>query len=163
MTHPHLDPAPDDPLRDVWASAPPPRPSGTAWRKVQDGIAAELRSVRRARTVRRWAATGVVSGMAAAVVVAALVWPRPSPTPPAVEVAFDPLAEYDVLPIATESDVMVSAVRSDGIELVSCDHPLPGVMPLATADEISFARVEAGGMSVPARTDAPVFVEGLDK
>jgi hypothetical protein len=163
MTRPHLDPPPDDPLRDVWANAQPQLPGEAEWQVVGDGIAARLTAARRVRTVRRWAVAGLVSGLAAAVTIAALVWPRATPTPPAVEMATDPLAEYDVLPIATESDVMVSAVRSNGIGLVACDHPLPGVMPLATSDDISVARVEAGGMSVPTPADAPLFVEGLDK
>lgn len=162
-TRPDPDPTPDDPIRDVWASTQPPLPGEAKWRAVGDGIATRLTAARRARTTRRWAVAGLVSGLAAGVVITALVWPRPTPAPPVVEVAADPLAEYDVLPIATESDVMVSAVRSGGIELVACDHPLPGVMPLAASDEISFARVEAGGMSVPSPADAPVFVEGLDK
>lgn len=159
MTRPDPDPTPDDPLRDVWAHAQPPLPGEAEWRVVGGRIAARLTAARRARIVRRWAAAGLVSGLAAAVVVAALAWPRPTPTPPVVEVAADPLAEYDVLPIATESDVMVSTVRSDRIELVACEHPLPGVMPLATPSDITVARTDAGSMSTPTLADAPVFVE----
>ncbi len=163
MTRPDPDPTPDDPIRDVWANAYPPMPSEAEWRAVGDGIATRLTAARRARTTRRWAVVGLVSGLAAAVVAGVLLWPRSTPTPSVVEVAADPLAEYDVLPIATESDVMVSAVRSNNIELVACDHPLPGVMPLATPNDISVARTDAGGMSVPTPADAPLFVEGLDK
>ena len=38
----------------------------------------------------------------------------------------DLLAEYDVLPIATPEDVMISSVRGSGeVKFVSCKHPLP--------------------------------------
>jgi hypothetical protein len=87
------------------------------------------------------------------------VFPRP---PQPVGLAFvitptDPLADFDVLPIASEYDVMVSAVRGGEVAFGSIDHPVPEALPLATGVDVAVRRgptagelhaTEPGGMAV---------------
>lgn len=124
----------------------PPEPSERRWAEVSRAFA----GVRPSR--RPWWKVGAVAvgAMAAAtVLIAWAVWPRtvpPTPAPePVAERADDPLAEYDVLPVATASDVMVSAVRGGGVGFGSIDHPVPDAMPLASAGEVSVVHGPAAG------------------
>jgi hypothetical protein len=150
-----------DPTRpEDWP--PPPEPSAEAWEKARTGIVARLP---RRKSGRRRAVAVTAGGLIAAGVVAAwLVWP-PTPTPPkppeavAKVTPVDPLAGYDVLPVATPSDVMVSAVRGVGVEFGSIDHPIPEVMPLATsADVIVHRGPAAGELCVPDPGGMAVYV-----
>jgi hypothetical protein len=156
-------------------SADIPSPSPADWRQVLEEISesvipAESRKPR-GISLRRWlAATAAILMVAVAVgVMKFVVWqglvPAPAPVPaPVVVTTPDPLAEFDILPIATPNDVMVSALRGEGsIGLVACDHPLPGVMPLALASEMDVQRVRSGEVSVPTPGDAPIFMETVDK
>lgn len=150
-----------DPTRpEDWP--PPPEPSAEAWEKTRTDIVARLP---RRTTDRRWAvaaAAGVLTATAAGVLVAWLVWPTtPSvPTEAVVKVEpVDPLAEYDVLPVATPSDVMVSAVRGGGVGFGSINHPVPEVMPLATAADVIVHRGPiAGELCVPEQGGMAVYV-----
>jgi hypothetical protein len=166
------DDGPDQELAELvreFAADPPPPPSEAAWRRVQGVIAARLsatapRPPRRSHRLK-WA--GAIGGLAAAVTAGFLAWPPADPTPPTTaEAGFDPLAEYEVLPVATPGDVFVSAVRRDpDLVLVACDHPLPGRMRLATAADLRVQPTPAGELSVPAEGDPVMFVvvEPLDR
>lgn len=151
-----------DPTRpEDWP--PPPEPSAEAWEKTRTDIVARL--PRRAPG-RRWAvaaAAAVLTATAAGVLVAWLGWqPLPSAVPSgavANVAPADPLAEYDVLPVATPSDVMVSAVRGGDIGFGSIDHPIPEVMPLATAADLVVRRgPTAGELCVPEPGGMAVYV-----
>ena len=169
MNRPHSS-GPDDPEPIQPESWPdPPEPSAARWEKVRSGIHARL-PVRAPR--KPWAAVVTAAGIAAAVLVAVGVWAAVNPaTQPTVPVAvatnpepIDPLAEYDVLPIATASDVMVSAVRGNDIQFGSIHHPIPDVMPLMTgADVIVLKGPAAGELSCPDPDGMAVYVMPSDK
>lgn len=153
-----------DPLDPrLWPA--PPEPSEARWAEVYSAFAGRV-SARRPW----WKVAAAVGAVAASALIAWAVWPRPIPTQPTVaevvaETPTDPLAEYDVLPIATAEDVMVSAVRGGDLRFGSISHPVPDVMPLASAGEVSvlrgpaageFSCPEPGGMAVylmPTTTD----------
>ena len=166
MTPPDASSGPDDHLDpelaelvSEFAAYPPPPPCETTWKRVQGEIAARLipphpAGARRVRWARSVAAVG---GLAAAVTAGFLAWPPA--TPPA-----DPLAGYEVLPIATPSDVFVSAVRHDpDLMLIACDHPLPGKMRLASVRELEVYRPQDLALSVPTPDDAPILIMDQDK
>lgn len=168
-----MNPAPSsgpddfDPIQpESWPT--PPEPSATRWEKVRSGIHARLPK----RTARKpWALVATTVGIAAALLVAFGVWmmnPVTTPTAPVVAVTnrkpVDPLAEYDVLPIATASDVMVSAVRGNEIQFGSINHPIPEVMPLMTgADVIVLKGPPTGELSCPDPDGTAVYVMPSDK
>lgn len=157
---PHLDLA--DLVRE-FSSHPVPAPAEADWDRVRGAIETRLMP---ATPARRWRprVAAALTALAASVLAGTLLWPEAGPWPAVVEPAADPLAEYAVLPIATPDDVMVSAVRNgDRVGFVACDHPLPGVMPLAGADDLAVSRATAGELSLPTPDDAPVFVDNLDK
>ena len=81
----------------------PPEPSEARWAEVYQGFAGGVPAR------RPWWKVGAAAGaVAASVLIAWAAWPRPAqPTPPqtqepVAESPADPLAEYDVLPIATD-------------------------------------------------------------
>ena len=144
----------------------PPAPSAAAWEKVRSGIQAKLPA--RVRPHRWPAAVAAVGLIAAGLLVAWGVWatlptqdsPVPtqavtnSPAPPA-----DPLAEYDVLPIATAADVMVSVVRGSDVQFGSLDHPIPDTLPLASGTDVTVHRgPTAGELSCPDPTGMAVYL-----
>lgn len=140
-------------------AAPPPLPSESAWRDVRDGIVDRLQpsSIRHSHRRMVWTATT----LAACLILGVTLWwskPWAGDERTGAETPFDPLAEYEVLPIASSNDVMVSAVRG-GIEFASIDHPLPGVMSLADGDEFTAVRPWTGELSQPAPADAPILVD----
>lgn len=146
----------------------PPEPSAARWEKVRSGIHARLPK----RTARKpWAAVMTAAGIAAAVLAAFGVWAATNPTaPPTVPVVaekpsvpIDPLAEYDVLPVATASDVMVSAVRGSDLQFGSINHPIPDVMPLMTGADVSVLKGTAGELSCPDPDGMAVYVMPTDK
>ncbi len=157
----HLDPA----SRRAFA---PNSPTRADWKRVSDGIAARVLPKRRAvgRGVR-WAVAGVaLAGCAAAV----LVWgggKLPAPRPPAPEVvkarpvpqAADPLAEFAVLPVASDDELRIATLRGDwGSGLVVGTHPLPGELQLATADDVTVARAPDGVEPFPDDGDLPMVL-----
>ena len=163
MNRPHSS-GPDDPEPIHSESWPdPPEPSAARWEKVRSGIHARLPR----RTPRKpWAAVVTTAGIAATVLVAFGLWvAMKPPTPPTAPVAvvtntepIDPLAEYDVLPVATASDVMVSAVRGNDIQFGSINHPIPEVMPLMTGADVSVLKGTAGELSCPDAGGMAVYV-----
>lgn len=167
MTRPHSS-GPDDldPL-DPRHWPAPPEPSEARWAQVRIAFA----GVAPAR--RPWwkrASAAAVGTLAASALIAWAVWPRPvpvtPPTPPepVTERTADPLAEYDVLPIATAADVMVSAVRGGDIRFGSIDHPVPDTMPLVSAADVNVSRgPTAGELSCPEPGDSPLYMMPTDK
>jgi hypothetical protein len=151
-----------DGVPDAVRAARPVEPDGARWEAVRKRIHTRVRAARRGaepdrapRGGRRRAAAAALSGAVAA----AAIWivlggnphpPRPravepvGPTAAPAEVAVapgphephpDPLAEFAVLPIAEESEVVLLRVPGDGWLPVGT-HPLPGPLPLATAGEV---------------------------
>jgi hypothetical protein len=155
---------PDDPHPDLareFAAHPIPAPTETEWTRVRDAVAARLIPVT-PRKPNRWTRVAAIGVSLAACLIAGVVLLRPTPIQvrPSVEPAADPLADYAVLPIATPDDVMVSAVRNgDGLGFVACDHPLPGVIPLVTAADLTVTKGTAGELSLPDPADAPVIMD----
>ena len=138
---------------------PPPEPTEARWDVLYQSVA-------RALPRRRpwWKGGAAVGVLAAAALIAWAVWPRagtvPPPPPEPVEPRpADPLAGYDVLPIATADDVMVHSVRGSDVGFASIDHPIPETMPLATSADVSVHRgPTAGALSCPEPGDMPVYV-----
>jgi hypothetical protein len=166
MTRPHPS-GPDDfdPAHpDHWPA--PPEPTPEVWEKTRTDIVARLP---RRPAGQRWLVPAAATGglIAAGVLVAWGVWslvggvaPPAEPTTAVVaEKPTDPLAEFDVLPIATASDVMVSAVRGGEVRFGSINHPVPETMPLASAADVTVHRgPTAGELSCPDPNGMAVYV-----
>jgi hypothetical protein len=164
MTRPHpFGPDDFDPAHpDHWPA--PPEPSAEAWEKTRTDIVARLpRSPK-----RRWLVPATAGGLIAAGLMVGwggwlVVGGIAPPAEPAVVVAnadpVDPLAEYDVLPIATASDVMVSVVRGGEVRFGSINHPVPETIPLASAGDVTVHRgPTAGELSCPEPNGMAVYV-----
>jgi hypothetical protein len=84
--------------------------------------------------------------------------PAPKPVAPLPhEASSDPLAEFAVLPMANEEDVVLTRVPGDGWLPVGT-HPLLGAISLATADEVELDDPEAAWPNVmPAPGYAPMI------
>ena len=142
---------------DAVRAVRPPEPGEAEWDEVRQRIHARLSaspgSAHPRRRLALWAAVGAVLTTAAAVVawvaVGALT-PRqpavpdvaegqPAPKLPVVrgphEAQPDPLAEFAVLPMASSDEVVLHRVPGDGWFPIGA-HPLPGMLALATADEV---------------------------
>jgi hypothetical protein len=139
---------------DAVRAARPPEPSEAAWEEMRLGIHERLAASRAPRNVRRvavWAAAGVGAALATAAAVIALIVFRnppvePPPSAPDVartvpvaplphEVQPDPLAEFAVLPMASSDEVVLHRVPGDGFLPIG-EHPLPGMLLLATSSEV---------------------------
>ena len=140
---------------DAVRAAQPAEPREAAWEEMRQRIHERLAAPRPARNTRRlavWGAVGFGAALAAAAaVVAWLVFgqtPVPPPGEPDVveapkvpvapappDARPDPLAEFAVLPMAGDDDVVLHRVPGDGWLPVGA-HPLPGELALATADEV---------------------------
>jgi len=171
----------------LWERAEPPEPSEAEWAAVRRGIEDELGAPGRSPH-RRWrAAAWAAAGLAAAGVAAAVAWVAFGPAAPpegggkpivvakAPEVAphprevaelapaprsVDPLAGFAVLPMATDDDVVLDRVPEFPAGWLPVGrHPLPGLMVLATEEEVLLSEVApssawaAGGG--PKMTTAP--------
>lgn len=134
---------------DAVRRARPPEPPEAAWEEMRLRIHARVATpaVAPSRHRGRWGAGVAVAALTAtaAAVVAWLVLNQPpAPPPNAPDVAraepvpppVDPLAEWDVLPIAAAEEVVLRRVPGDGWLPVGA-HPLDGELTLATADEVA--------------------------
>jgi hypothetical protein len=142
---------------DAARAAAPREPSEAEWEAVRRRIHRRL-ALEPARPAFRRAAPWLAATAALAAAAAALAWvavhlpapknPQPervqAPHAPAPEVALapapheansDPLAEYDVLPMAKVEEVVLHRVPGDGWLPVGAD-PLPGALSLATSGEV---------------------------
>lgn len=86
--------------------------------------------------------------------------PEPAPAPRAVTPPrTDPLAEFAVLPMATDDDVVLERVPDTGSGWLPVGrHPLPGVLVLASPEEVDLQDVDpspAWPTGRPAMTTAP--------
>lgn len=151
---------------DAVRDAAPRAPSEAEWEVVRRRIHARVDSAREqvAPFPRPRSALWLVTGAALTAAAAALGWVvfnlalpkdpqapdvanvQPSPqipvAPPPREAAPDPLAAFDVLPMATEADVVLHRVPGDGGFPVGA-HPLPGAIALATSEEVELDDVNA--------------------
>jgi hypothetical protein len=167
MTEPdplrYADGKPDRATRRALA---PPTPSDADWKRVSDGIA--LRVLPKGRGSARW--VPLLAGAAAILLCMAggiYLFGRGSPqTPPrsgpfevvkVQPVVDDPLAEFAVLPVATDDEVRIALIRGDWDgSLVAGVHPLPGDLRIATADEVFIERVPDVMDAVPDFGGAPM-------
>ncbi len=71
----------------------------------------------------------------------------------------DLLAEFDVLPIATPSDVMISTVKGNGeVGFVSCKHPLPDSPRWAKVQDVEIkSGPPEAAMSNPTTSEMPIY------
>jgi hypothetical protein len=136
--------------REFWEAVAPRTPDEAEWEPVRSAIQLALPKAEPKPTApRSRIKIGFVAAVAFSLMLAFGLYlanrnqPKP-PTdefvqqaPPVVAPEPDPLAEFDVLPIATESDVMVSVVRGDRSPgFVACNHPVPEALELATAEDL---------------------------
>lgn len=144
----------------------PPAPSAADWKRVSDGIALRVLPARRRLAGQRLACAAAVLVCAAGSI---SLFGRVSPPPPRLtpDVAQarpaldDPLAEFAVLPVATDDEVRIAVLRGDWDGgLVAGAHPLDGELRLATADEVLVERVPDVMDAVPDFGDA-AMVFGL--
>jgi hypothetical protein len=145
----------------------PDPPTRADWKRVSDGIAARVLPRNRPALVRlRWAVAGLA--VAACAVVALVLGTRggqpPAPRPALPDgakaaPAADPLAEFAVLPIATDDEMRIATLRGDwGTGLVVGTHPLTGELRIATADELTIERAPDGMETVPDFGDLPAVL-----
>ena len=134
---------------ELWDSVEPNFPSDDDWNRTSQAIAVLM-----PKSNRRWPKVIAASFLACAASVLAVVAMMPDAarpvarieTPKATEA--DPLAEFAVLPIATSSDAMVSAVRGDRESgLVSVKPPLADVLALATNEDVEIDEPGTGVLS----------------
>lgn len=140
----------------------PPTPAD--WQRVGDGIARRVlpRPRPAGRRGRRLAAS---LALAACALFAVLIHggpqaPDPPPrTPPLATAPTDPLAEFAVLPVATDDEMRIATLRGDwGTGLVVGLHPLEGELRLATAGEVTVGRAPVGMDPVPDVDDEPMVI-----
>jgi hypothetical protein len=158
---------------DAVRAAAPREPSGAEWeavrRRIHQRLTAPARPAFR-RAAPRLAATAALAAAAAALAWVALQLPAPqnpqvpdrvqAPRAPGTEVALapaphganpDPLAEFEVLPMATAGEVVLHRVPGDGWLPVGAD-PLPDSLSLATSGEVE---LDAPNPAWPTVTVAP--------
>lgn len=162
-----------DGARDAVDAVRPDEPSDEQWDAVLRAVRSRLAPPATPRPQWRWRAARVVGGgLVLAAVAAAAAWvafgpvavkddataSRPvPPAPPAPEAQADPLAEFDVLPMATAEEVDLRRVPGAGWLPVGTD-PLPDVLTLATAQEVELEAPNSAWPEVaPAPTDAPMI------
>jgi hypothetical protein len=156
----------------LWERAEPPEPSDEEWAVVHHRIETELNAPTRIPSRWRAATWTLVGLTVAASVAAAVIWiaqvpapvaprkndpkaievaqarfPEVAPAPRAIELAptqrsDDPLANFVVLPMATDDDVVLNRVPEFPAGwLPAGRHPLDGVMVLATEEELQLTEV----------------------
>jgi len=168
----------------LWERAEPPAPSDASWATVRHAIESRLAPSTPTPTARRRIASWVLGGLATAIA-ASVAWVAFGPTPPpqnnengkavliakslpdvapaprAIVIAQkpDPLAEFAVLPMATEAEVILDRVPDTRTGWLPIGrHPLGDTLLLATVDELDYQEVDlspiwpAGGQKL---TSAP--------
>jgi hypothetical protein len=122
----------------------PPEPRAAEWQRVREAV--RQQAVPRRTWVGR--AAVVCGAIAASVCFTVLCWPTKLDQQSAHAVKrvqpTDWLAEYDVLPIATGSHLMVSVLNGPNDEtLLTVDHPLKTRMSLASTSNTTFTNDDA--------------------
>jgi hypothetical protein len=160
---------------DAVRAAQPPEPSAAEWELVRRRIHERLdRPASPPRSPWRLRAPALAAAAALAIAAAVGAWvafdrQAPPVAPELAEAGLpacalpaaplpheaypDPLAEYAILPMASTSDVVLHRVPGDGWLPVG-EHPLPGALALAGADDVELDDPEAVWPSV---TPAPGF------
>lgn len=157
---------------DAVRRARPPEPSEAVWEEMRLRIRARVATSAvepaPARRLARWAAVAAALTATAATVVAWVVFSRPPvPQPNAPEVVevkpiptapADPLAEWDVLPMAGAEEVVLQRVPGDGWLPVGV-QPWAGELTLATAAEVELDEPNPSwpAVMVPSPTHAPMI------
>jgi len=143
----------------------PAPPTRAEWKRVSDHIA--LRVLPCARPAgQRGRRVAAALALAACAVFAVLAWEwRKAPVtsnPPESAKArpeTDPLAEFAVLPVATDDEMRIATLRGDwGTGLVVGLHPLEGELQLATAGEVTVGRAPVGTEPAPDFDDEPMVI-----
>ena len=144
----------------------PAPPTRAEWKRVSDHIA--LRVLPCARPAgQRGRRIAAALALAACAVFAILVWEgrkAPAPSNPTPELAAaqprpDPLAEFAVLPVASDDEMRIATLRGDwGTGLVVGLHPLEGELQLATAGEVTVGRAPVGMATPPDFDDEPMVL-----
>jgi hypothetical protein len=175
----------------LWQAAEPREPSGEAWALVRQNIESESTPLHQVQTddrlsrlkVARWLLAGLTLSGTAAVLLLTLftamrqpesekqepaelasTHPEVSPAPQSPDA--DPLASIAVLPIPTDDEVILDRVPAlhDGWLPVG-RHPVPGMLILATVEEIYLEEtvpspgspVKGGPKMTAAPGDAPMI------
>jgi hypothetical protein len=144
----------------LWAILAPPWPNPSDWERVRNNISERLANLPMPTPTRvpnrKWPIVATALAASVLLIAATAIWWATfnSNTKPGTQLAFDPLAVYDVLPIATPDDVMVHVVKGRGVEFATMEHPLPGVMPVAEAGDVVMKQPPAE-YTQPTTTDAP--------
>jgi hypothetical protein len=145
---------------DAVRAAGPREPGEAEWEAARLRIHAKLDAAREHTLRFRRGALWLAAGAALAASAAALAWvafhvpapkndpkapdvvevkPAPQPgapvAPPPHESKPDPLAEYAVLPMATNDEVVLHRVPGDGMLPVG-NPPLPGALSLASEEDV---------------------------
>lgn len=134
---------------DAVRAARPPEPSEAVWEQMRNRIHARVTA--RAEPARPQYAhrVGIIAALTAVAAVVAwvafgLLTPKPPTAPEVVHEKLvtpevpppDPLADFDVLPMASAEEVVLHRVPGDGWLPVGA-HPLPGEIVLATSVEVA--------------------------
>ncbi|MFM8275325.1 MAG: hypothetical protein ACKODX_23735 [Gemmata sp.] len=166
-----------DPRRDYAAGDPyavraarPPEPTPAEWDAVLHQVRARLLSARPAAARERGRAVRVVGGLALALAVASValgLWLELRPVQvvrsdvarlavPVGAAEGDPLVWFAVLPMAAEEEVELRRVPGAGWLPIGAD-PVPGVIALATEDEVELDDPDPAWSKVtPSPGDAPM-------
>lgn len=158
---------------DAVRRARPPEPSEAAWEDMRLRIQARIaKPAVEPAPARRWGRWGAAVAALTATVAALIAWlmlskspaPQSTETPEIVLVKpvplpqpSDPLAEWDVLPMASAEEVVLQRVPGDGWLPVGA-HPLAGELTLATAAEVELdENPEWPTVMVPSPKHAPMI------
>ncbi|MDY3557693.1 hypothetical protein R5W23_000221 [Gemmata sp. JC673] len=159
--------------REAVDAVRPDEPSEDQWRAVLGGVRVGLAAATEPARVAppRWHRTALAAGAAAlAAVAAAVVWVSFAPVvnpagvtksgsvvPARPEPPADPLAGFDVLPLASAEEVDLHRVPGSGWLPVGHD-PLPAAIVLATNQDIELDYPDSTWSQVtPSPGDAPVI------
>lgn len=145
--------------REWWGCASVPWPDESTWQRTRNEIAEQVlpRSKRPVGVRVAW----VAAALAACLMLGGTVWmmmPQGIDEHASAPTSSDPLAEYEVLPIATEEDVMVSVVRG-GIDFASIGHPIPGTISLAGGEDWEMHQPITMEVSQPTPGDTPILTD----
>lgn len=178
-TAPNDDPDRRDPLDPLGAyldCAPgaadavrPDEPRPEQWDAVLRAVRARLTATPATRRAPERRAALAVGGVVLAAVAVAVAWltvapfaikddvAKGPPAVPAPELPADPLAEYDVLPMATAAEVDLARVPGSGWLPVGAD-PLPDVLVLASSKDVELDDPDETWPEVTrSPTDAPMI------
>ncbi len=158
-----------DGARDAVDAVRPDEPREEQWDAVLRGVRSRLGAPPAVPRARWRAAVVALGGSALVAAAAAVAWvafapvavkddvAESRPVPRAPEAKTDPLAEFDMLPMATAEEVDLRRVPGSGWFPVGAD-PLPDVLILATTQEVELDDPDSTWPEVaPSPKDAPMI------